>query len=234
MKAAPLGLGTSDAHAEFMKKMDCITKDMAVARDKNGLAMSEAKRRGEAGHEGQLIAWDPQYDKGDNTITQALIKSIDTSTKEILLTSNYVNGTTEVRNALIAAAKRGVKVTVMTSSLAVSALSTMPYLNAERFYGDLMAAGITIRETTRFEHGKMYLFDNKVAAFGSYNVEHPADNMLAEGMIFTKDPAMVKMISDNLHDTLEHRTKAYVKRNFWENIAVFFTRILAWFLEPFI
>jgi phosphatidylserine/phosphatidylglycerophosphate/cardiolipin synthase-like enzyme len=234
VKTAPIG--SQKKLDKFNALFHKVVLDVEAAHEK---AMKDAytmKANGEQPvSKGYLLTYDPTYDKDHpNNITDALVEMFDKAETSIVLSSNYVNGTKRLQDAIIRAAKRGVKVTIITASLADSEVSTFPWYNAKRHYPDLLKAGVIIRETTSFEHGKMFLVDDRIGAWGSYNVEHPADDKLTEGLYITKDPYMVGLLRDNLNDTLEHRTKPYVeqKLGFWASIADFFLTLIAWIVEP--
>ncbi len=189
-----------------------------------------------------VMAWDPIHDRrphgdneNENTISQALIETFDRAQHEIIVSSNYVNASPNVQAALVRAASRGVSVNITTTNETSSTRSLMPYFAAERHYGDIMKypnSHIWEREGT--EHGKMYVVDNEVAAFGSYNLEHAADNHLVEQLVFSRDRTFVDRVRGELLTDIKQMCTEYTgpkKRGFFESIGVFFWRMLGWLTE---
>ena len=164
-----------------------------------------------------LVAWDPKGDEGTfwpktNNITLALKETIDRARHEVTISSNFVHAGVELRQALIKAAQRGVKVRIVTTGEEASEISLFPYLVSSAHYGDLVAAGCEIHETTMMEHGKMYLVDGAVGAFGSYNASRWSDERNAEALFFTKDPRMLTALDEALEDTIQNRAERYVPK----------------------
>ncbi len=185
-----------------------------------------------------LVSWDPMHapEGASNPVTRALVETFDRARKEIILSSNYVNGVPELRQALLRAAQRGVSVTLITGGENANFRTSLPRYNAERHYPELIAAGVKVRETRQaMEHGKMYVVDGEVAAFGSYNIEHPADDRLAEMLMFTDDRHTADTIRRYLLDDVENFTDEYQPKelSFWEEIVMFFKRLIAAIIEPF-
>ena len=56
------------------------------------------------------------------------------------------------------------------------------------------------------EHGKLFVIDNNVAAFGSYNMEKSAHDRLAEGLMLTKDSDLIGAVRDSLLETMSKRS----------------------------
>ncbi len=145
-----------------------------------------------------------------NHITKALILSVERAEHDIMLSSNYVDANTQLIEGLVKARERGERVHIITTGNAGSQVSRLPYYVAEAHYGRLVQAGCEIYETNNPEHGKMYLFDNKVAAFGSYNVSQVSDKLNAEGLLFSGDATVVSNVRTALEETLENRCHLYV------------------------
>lgn len=151
----------------------------------------------------RLLTFDPLVDGAggnENTITEALKRTVERAQSEIVLTSNVVSPSFDLREALIAAARRGVKVKLVTSGS--EAINPMLHKAAALTYSDLLAAGCEIWETSAHEHGKMYVVDGKVGAYGSYNASFQSDTRNAEGLLFTSDPRVVSELRQCVGDTL--------------------------------
>lgn len=189
------------------------------------------------------MAWNPTYeyrihseDENLNPISQALIETFRRARTEIIVSSNYVNGNEHVMQALLEAAKRGVRVHIVTSSYAISDRSPLPYYAAERNFQKFIDAGAHIWETYRTDHAKMYVVDGEVAAFGSYNLEHAADNHLAEQLVFSKDPAYVQRVRSELVEDIRTICKPYAgpqKLGFFPSIKRWFQKELGVLTEGY-
>jgi phosphatidylserine/phosphatidylglycerophosphate/cardiolipin synthase-like enzyme len=139
------------------------------------------------------IVWDPTYDPGhfgytQNPITLAYVATINAAEKEVIITGNFFNDAGDITAAVIAAAKRGVKVKIVTWG---EKNSTGPaewlYIRASSGYAALHEAGVEIYETDTPQHSKMIMADGKMGAWGSYNCDLPGEEKLVEGTFFTND-----------------------------------------------
>ncbi len=150
-----------------------------------------------------------------NAITEAMIQTIDKCQKgdEFIVGQNYINAGDTEMNALINAAKRGVVVKIITNGAAVSERSMLPYYNAERWYGDLLKAGVKIYETDAWQHRKMFCVNGKVAGVGSYNQELAAEEKLSEDMVVSADPTYVAHMHQTLLDEITQKTTLYDPNN---------------------
>ncbi len=170
----------------------------------------------------RLLTFDPLEDGADgaqNVITAALKETIDRAQEEIVLTSNFVAPAFELRESLIAAAERGVRVKLVTAG--PEAFSALVHKAVTLQYADLLAAGCEIWETSGHEHGKMYVVDGQVGAYGSYNASMIADARNAEGLLFTADPRVVKTLRAAVDDALSRAEQYTGEPN----------RFAAWVLE---
>ncbi len=206
-----------------------IKRAFMTARGENAARALKGEPRGTMM---QLVVCDPLrtgsvFEPEANRVTTALLETFKRATKSITVTSNYVNASDALQGELIAASKRGVAVTVITAGPNANTKSNIPYINASTNYPALLDAGIRIMETRTLDHSKVYVVDDKVAAFGSYNLEKPADGSLVEGLMFTDDPKMVETAKAHLEHIIATNTDVYVrprKLGFWESIADFFKR----------
>ena len=216
-----------------------IKRNFIVARSENA---AHALRGEPRGMMLQLVVCDPLregslFERGPNRVSQALIETFTRARTSITLTSNYVNASESLQNILIAAAKRGVKVTVISAGPNANTKSNIPYVNASSSYPALLAAGVRIFETRILDHSKVYLVDDTVAAFGSYNLEKPADGPLVEGLMFSDDPALVQNAKQHLDAIIATNADLYVpprRLSFWAAIADWFKRFFYGLLSPFI
>ncbi|MCC6812118.1 MAG: phosphatidylserine/phosphatidylglycerophosphate/cardiolipin synthase family protein [Deltaproteobacteria bacterium] len=162
-----------------------------------------------------VVTWDPLHDGGEimrekNRITQALLMTFLRARREITLTSNYVVGHPELRQALIDAAQLGVKVRIITTGESASHISKMAYRATTPGYDELVAAGVEIYETQDTpDHAKIFVVDD-VAAFGSYNLSDYADGRLSETLIFTAAANDVAKMRAILEESIAKGSTRYV------------------------
>ena len=198
------------ASAAWRAKLDVLEADYR-GREVTLQADAKARRaRGERLAEFVFVFANPLRDKpppgGLRGPSQALIETFGRVQRSLLATSNYVNGHPAVMQPVTAAALRGAEVMLVTTGREASDYSDLPWRNARRGYATLLDAGARIAETKIWEHSKIYVADGRVAGFGSYNLERPAESKLAEGLFFTREPALVQAMRDAVHDTIDRRS----------------------------
>jgi cardiolipin synthase len=121
--------------------------------------------------EGQVLAQEfasgPVY--RDDILYQVLLSAIMDAREELTITTPYFGPDDGLIQALMAAAGRGVKVTLIVPKLNDSTLVSW---SSRSFYSDLMSAGINIAEFHGgLLHTKSLLIDKKIAVFGSVNFD---------------------------------------------------------------
>jgi|GEM_PF-2758785 phosphatidylserine/phosphatidylglycerophosphate/cardiolipin synthase-like enzyme len=170
----------------------------------------QSKRRDVA-----FFAWDPVGDertffpRGDNRVTDALTSLVNKARREIVISSNFVHPASRLRNALIAAARRNVKVKLITTGEQAAEISVLPYLVASAHYGELVAAGCEIYETKRMDHAKLYSFDGAIAGYGSYNASKMSDSFLADGLILSTHADVIKAVGLAQAETIKERSTLF-------------------------
>lgn len=182
--------------------LDGLARELAHPRLRRDAAGRSAPRF-------TLVAWDPLGDErtfwpraGANRITAALARAVRGARREVTLSSNFVHAGRPLREALCEAARRGVRVRIVTTGEVASEVSKLPYWITRAHYRALVEAGCEVYETTRMEHAKLFLFDGALGAFGSYNASKISDTRNAEGLLFTRDPATLRAIRSALDEDL--------------------------------
>jgi len=125
--------------------------------------------------------------RSDNLVTARLIEWIATARRSICITSFYFKPVEPLLAALLAAARRGVRVEVHHSHREALPATDLAWLAAAAHYRRLLEAGVRIYENRHGEHSKIVLIDEAWVAFGSYNFEHAAHDRLAEAMLASAD-----------------------------------------------
>ncbi|MBC7547709.1 MAG: cardiolipin synthase ClsB [Polaromonas sp.] len=127
------------------------------------------------------------------SIEQAYRKAIGGARQEVVIANAYFLPGGALRRALMAAAKRGVRVTLLLQG---KYEYFMQYHAVRPVYGALLAAGVEIHEYERsFLHAKVAVVDGHWATVGSSNLD-PLSMLLArEANVVVED----KAFAENLH-----------------------------------
>ncbi len=115
----------------------------------------------------QEFASGPVY--RDDILYQVLLSAIMDAREELTITTPYFGPDDGLIQALMAAANRGVKVTLIVPKLNDS---TLVAWSSRSMYGDLLNAGVNIAEFYGgLLHTKSMLIDKRIAIFGSVNFD---------------------------------------------------------------
>jgi cardiolipin synthase len=134
-----------------------------------------------------------------NPVTRELVRLIDGAQSRVRITTFYFKPAPELFRALERAALRGVEIEIHHSHRDALTPSDGPWISTTFYYRRCLALGMALHENRRGEHSKIVLVDDRWAAFGTYNLEHAADDRLAEVMVVTGDAAIV----GDLHRALD-------------------------------
>ncbi|MBU3580698.1 cardiolipin synthase [Polynucleobacter sp. AP-Capit-er-40B-B4] len=105
----------------------------------------------------------------DDILYQVLLSAIMDAREELTITTPYFGPDDGLIQALMAAAARGVKVTLIVPKLNDS---TLVAWSSKSFYEDLMNSGVTIAEFHGgLLHTKSLLIDKRISIFGSVNFD---------------------------------------------------------------
>jgi cardiolipin synthase len=138
-------------------------------------------------------------------IERAYLAGIRTAKSEIIIATAYFFPGVRFRRALIAAAERGVRVTLVLQARVEYRL--LRYA-AQAIYGQLLAAGVTIEEYHRsFLHAKVAVIDDRWATVGSSNIDPYSLLMAREANIFVRDPRFADQLRLALLDLIETGTQ---------------------------
>lgn len=137
----------------------------------------------------------------ENPITDGLIRLINLAECTVAISSFYVKPEPRLRAAILAAARRGVRVQIFHSGSDALGGAEASWLAAALDYPTLLEAGVRIFEILGGEHSKLVLVDERAAVFGSYNFDHAAHDVVAEAMLASRDERVtseVKAVFDEL------------------------------------
>ena len=119
-------------------------------------------------------------------IERAYLAAIRTAKREILIANAYFFPGIRFRRALIAAAGRGVQVTLLLQARVEYRLL---HYAGRALYGQLIQAGIEIQEYhPSFLHAKVAVIDDRWATVGSSNIDPYSLLMAREANVFVRDP----------------------------------------------
>ncbi len=130
--------------------------------------------------------------RGHNSVTDGLIEMIDAAQTSIAITSFYFKPVSRLLDALIAAARRGVRVIVYHSHRDALPATELAWIGSAAHYSRLLRAGVRVWENRHGEHSKIVVTDDATVAFGGYNFEHAAHDRLAEAMLVSRDAVVVR------------------------------------------
>jgi len=120
-------------------------------------------------------------------IERAYLAGIRTARREILIANAYFFPGIRFRRALIAAAARGVQVTLLLQARVEYRLL---HYASRALYGQLLAGGVSIEEYHRsFLHAKVAVIDERWATVGSSNIDPYSLLMSREANLFVRDEA---------------------------------------------
>jgi len=135
-------------------------------------------------------------------IESAYLAAIRTAKQEILIANAYFFPGIRIRRALIAAAERGVRVTLLLQARVEFALL---HYASRAMYGQLLAAGIGIQEYhLSFLHAKVAVVDRTWATVGSSNIDPYSLLMAREANVVVRDPKFSGKLRRELVQMIEH------------------------------
>ncbi len=129
-------------------------------------------------------------------IERAYLAGIRTARREILIANAYFFPGIRFRRALIAAAGRGVQVTLLLQARVEYRLL---HYASRALYGRLLTGGVVIEEYHRsFLHAKVAVIDGRWATVGSSNIDPYSLLMSREANLFVRDQAFAGSLRSEL------------------------------------
>jgi cardiolipin synthase len=181
------------------------------------------------GPKARMVQHRPDEDDDQNTHNLYLV-AIRSADKSITIENAYFNPPADIRKELIAAARRGVDVKIMTNSKATNDMGAVSDA-ARYFYDDMIAAGVKIYERqTSTLHSKTASFDGKFSIVGSVNMNGRSEGLDSEIAMATDDPATAKALEKRFAQGIPE-TKQVTKQELKEE--GFFTNLKQWGLSLF-
>ena len=139
-------------------------------------------------------------------IERAYLAGIRTARDEILIaTADFFPGV-RFRRALVNAAARGVRVTLLLQARVEYRLL---HYASRALYGQLLSAGVAIQEYHRsFLHAKVAVADSQWATVGSSNIDPYSFLMSREANVFVRDPVFAAQLRVELAGMIESGSRA--------------------------
>jgi cardiolipin synthase len=129
-------------------------------------------------------------------IERAYLSAIAVAKKEIVIANSYFFPGIRFRHALIAAAARGVSVTLLLQARVEYVLL---HFASRALYGQFLAAGIAIQEYHRsMLHAKVAVVDGKWATVGSSNIDPYSLLMAREANVIVRDKGFADQLRAEL------------------------------------
>ena len=139
-------------------------------------------------------------------IERAYLAGVRTARREILIATAYFFPGVRFRRALISAAARGVKVTLLLQARVEYRLL---HYASRALYGQLLTAGVAIQEYHRsFLHAKVAVVDSRWATVGSSNIDPYSFLMSREANVFVRDAAFAGELRVELLQMIESGSRA--------------------------
>ena len=192
------GPAAADAMRAFLKNWKALGPE--VPADQLPLFLTAPKPR-DGGVTARVVQHRPGQEGDSNTMALQL-KAIATARRNITIENAYFVPPRELTDALIAAAKRGVDVRIVTNSETTH--DNMPVYFASRyFYDELLAAGVRIFEKKGGTiHAKTATFDGAYSLIGSANLNGRSKGRDSEVIVAVKDPVLARQMEERFTTVL--------------------------------
>jgi len=129
-------------------------------------------------------------------IERAYLAAIRVARHEIVICNSYFFPGIRFRRALVAAAQRGVRVTLLLQARVEYILL---HFASRAMYGQLLEAGVVIQEYHRsMLHAKVAVIDSGWATVGSSNIDPYSLLMAREANVVVRDPGFAKQLRREL------------------------------------
>jgi phosphatidylserine/phosphatidylglycerophosphate/cardiolipin synthase-like enzyme len=142
-----------------------------------------------------------------NTLTDYLVDRFDSARDNVMLTTLYFKPAPALLDAILRASRRGVRIEIFHSHRNALGPSIIPWIPSYHLYTSLLDAGVRVYENIRGDHSKVLLFDDRLAVFGSYNLEYAAHDRIAEAMMISERPEHTRgfrMLFDQLRQSQDN------------------------------
>ncbi len=163
--------------------------------------------------------------RGKKQISASYIEMLKKAKKEITILCSYFLPGHEIRNQLVRAASRGVKIKIIMAGRSDIKIAKQ----AERFiYKDLLENKIEIYEYQKtILHGKVMVCDREWVTIGSYNVNNISAHASIELNLDVYDPIFCGEVNDTLQNIIV-KDCIRITKDWVEKKIHFLERIIQW------
>jgi cardiolipin synthase len=223
------GPAVRDSMNAFLRNWNEVGAPLSEA-DRQRLFPPLAARDG--GPSVRVVQHNPEVKGLEETTNRLYLRAIETAQKRITIENAYFLPPPELRKALIAAARRGVDVRVMTNSREANDMGFVSDA-ARYFYDDLMKAGVKVYEKHGGTlHSKTATFDGEFSIVGSVNLNGRSKNTDAEIAMAVTDPktaaSLEARFAEGLKETSLVTKKELASEGFFTNLKQWALSTLAW------
>ena len=173
------------------------------------------------GHRAALVVRDSLRHRRD--IERGYLDFIGNAQREVLIANAYFLPGRRFRQALVTAARRGVRVVLLLQGRVEYLLM---HLASRAMYGQLLDAGIEIHEYQRsFLHAKVAVFDDSVACVGSSNIDPYSLLMALEANVFMRDARFAGELRQDLEEAMRAGARRippqqWRERPLWQRVPI--------------
>jgi len=180
----------------------------------------------------RVVQQHPAGDPPEDHLLQLYVRAIGAATKSITIEHAYFVPPPALRDALVDAARRGVRVRVMTNSKESSDMGFV--VDAARYHYDaLLAAGVEIHEKRGGTlHSKTATFDGQYSIVGSYNLNGRSNGLDTECAVAIRDDAtaagLVRRFEDGVAETTAVDAAFLARDTFVDNLKQWMLQSVSW------
>jgi cardiolipin synthase len=206
------GPSVNEAAAVFASDWYCETGELL----KHFMTNSVAHTKGRT--EVQIVPSGPGYPYQNNL--KVFTSFIQTARHSVIITNPYLVPDESLLSALISAAQRGVRVSILNSE----AMDQWMVGHAQRsYYEELLRAGVHIYlyKKPQLVHEKFISIDNSVGIIGSSNLDIRSFELNMECVVVAYSPKVAKKLARHHDELLQHSHEVHLQnwkqRSVWQS-----------------
>lgn len=186
-------------------------------------------RKSEEGKSDGFIAPYGQNPLSGDSVGQSVYMNILNSAENyVYIFTPYLIIDTDMQNALILAAQRGVDVRIITPGIPDKKII---FQITRSFYKVLLEGGVKIYEyTPGFDHAKVFVSDDKTATVGTLNLDYRSLYLHFENGVYVSDASEVMHVKQDFLDSVEQSHEVAVsdlKENVFHSMFVGIVKLFA-------
>ena len=169
-------------------------------------------------------------DDGDSVGETAYMNMIYKAKKYIYITTPYLIISREVMVALIAAAKSGIDVRIITPGIPDKKF--ILFLT-QSYYEELLLSGVKIYEYNGFIHSKLFVSDDEVSIIGTINLDYRSLSLNYECAVFLYKCSAIKNIIADFNKTKDESKEVLIENAMKKGNLKFFKKVYLAILRTF-